>query len=84
MLLFAIGTASAQVDKSKTTGQKNDSIENSHPPVNPTEAYSRGHIPDTSQSNIRSGARKPHGVTGNTPNPPTEPTKPARKTDKKK
>lgn len=82
-LLFAFSVASAQTDKTKTTEQqKTDSLARQQPPVNPTESYSSGHIPDTSQSNIRSGARKPKGVTGNQPNPPTEPTDKKSKTKK--
>ena len=83
LALLTFGVASAQNDKKKTDTQQKDSIaKERQSPVNPTEAYDNGYIPDTSQTNIRSGARKEKGVTGNQPNPPAEPKDKKDKTKK--
>jgi hypothetical protein len=72
-LLFTFGIASAQTDKKKADSQpQTDSLAKQQPPINPSEAYTTGFIPDTSKSYVRSGAQKPKGVTGNQPNPPKE------------
>ncbi|RZJ29068.1 MAG: hypothetical protein EOO48_08400 [Flavobacterium sp.] len=78
---FATATMSAQTAQQQ---RKTDSINAiQKPPVNPTEAYTGGNIPDTTGTTTRIGIKRPtNEKTNNRNNPNATGGTPAKKTRK--
>lgn len=80
LALLATGIASAQTDEQKKTDSIN-AIQK--PPVNPTEAYTEGRVPDSTGSTTRIGVKKSAiEKVNNENNPAATDRKPRRKAKK--